>query len=92
MKEIKNFNIFGVHRKIQVLGRGGGRVTKNQYIWGNCLKKEDLGSLQIWGGGEFERKRGDVFGGGGGGGGVNTPMYTMLRSRNAIITNFEGWQ
>ena len=25
------------------------------------------------------------------GGGVDTPMYTMLRSRNAIITNFEGW-
>ena len=80
MKEIKNFNTFEVHRKIQVLGRvgwggvgsGGSRKTN---IYGGIRKKEGV----------------MFFEGGGGRGGVDTPMYTMLRSRNAIITNFEGW-
>ena len=44
---MKNFNVFGVHRKIQVLE---GAFMKNQYIpiyKGGCLKKGGLGSLQI---------------------------------------------
>ena len=77
MKEIKNFNTFEVHRKIQVLGRvgwggvGGGGSRKTN-IYGGIPKKEGVMFFE-------------------GGGGVDTPMYTMLRSRNAIITNFEGW-
>ena len=35
---MKNFNIMGIHGKIQFLGEGG--FTKNQYIGGNCLKRE----------------------------------------------------
>ena len=44
---MKNFNVFGVHGKIQVLEGG---FMKNQYIpiyRGDCLKKGGLGSLQI---------------------------------------------
>ena len=33
---MKNFNIMGVHRKIQF---SEGRFTKKQYIGGNCLKR-----------------------------------------------------
>ena len=33
---MKNFNIMGVHRKIQFLGGG---VMKNQYTGGNYLKR-----------------------------------------------------
>ena len=29
---MKNFNIFGVHWKVRLLGGEVGRVTKNQYI------------------------------------------------------------
>ena len=37
---MKNGNVFGVHGKIRFLGKGGGAgVTKNQYLWGDCLKK-----------------------------------------------------
>ena len=47
MKEIKNFNTFEVHRKIQVLGRvgwggvgsGGSRKTN---IYGGIRKKEGV--------------------------------------------------
>ena len=38
------FNVKGVHWKIWFLGRG---VTKNQYIGENCLKRENLDSLQV---------------------------------------------
>ena len=34
--KMKNFNIFGVHRKIQFLGAG---FLKNQYRWGDCIKR-----------------------------------------------------
>ena len=67
----KNFNILGVHGKIRVLGRRGGRgarveVTKKQYIGGDCLKREGTwtvcrfkkGTSQESGGGVFEGGRG----------------------------------
>ena len=38
------FNVKGVHWKIWFLGGG---VTKNQYIGENCLKRENLDSLQV---------------------------------------------
>ena len=34
---MKNFDIFGVHGKVRFLGGGG--VTKNQCIGGDCLKR-----------------------------------------------------
>ena len=33
----ENFNIMGVYSKILFYFRGGGGLTKNQYIGGNCL-------------------------------------------------------
>ena len=56
---MKNFNIMGVHRKIQFLGGG---VMKNQYTGGNYLKRggglgqvSDLrGACRRRGGGVFE--------------------------------------
>ena len=43
---MKNFNILGFHRKIQLLGGGG--FMKNQYRGGGCLKAgEGLDSLSI---------------------------------------------
>ena len=57
----KNFNIFGVHWKIQLL-RGGSRKTNTE--GGECLKRGGLGlSADLEGGGVFER-------------GVETPMHT----------------
>ena len=45
---MKNYNILGVHWKIQLLGVG---VTKNQYRRGDCVKGGgSLDSLLIWGG------------------------------------------
>ena len=48
---MKNFNIFGVHGKIQVLDGG---FMKNQYIGRDCLKGGGLDSLHISVGGVFE--------------------------------------
>ena len=48
---MKNFNIFGVHGKIQVLDGG---FMKNQYIGRDCLKRGGLDSLHISVGGVFE--------------------------------------
>ena len=57
MKEIKNFNTFEVHRKIQVLGRvgwggvGGGGSRKTN-IYGGIRKKEGVMFFEGgWGGG-----------------------------------------
>ena len=51
--------------------RGG--ITKNEYIGGNCLKREGLG--QFVGGSVFEE------------GGVDTQMLTMVNSKeNTIFT------
>ena len=60
---IKNFNIFWVHWKIQLL-RGGGRFTKNQYRSGGLPEKGgrlrqfvDLrGAWQERGGSVFEEE------------------------------------
>ena len=38
---MKNFNIFGVHWKIRLLGG----ILKNQYIGGDCLKGGGLGQF-----------------------------------------------
>ena len=56
---MKKFNIFGVHRKIRVLGTGGRVFTKNQYLeglaWiiyrfkGKPGKKEECGVFEGWG-------------------------------------------
>ena len=40
---MKNFNIYGVHWKIQFLGGGG--LMKNQYRGGGFPKKGDLGQF-----------------------------------------------
>ena len=67
---MKNFNIFGVHWKIRLLGRGGG-LEKTIYRE-DCLKRGlgqffDLrGAWQERGGGVFERET------------VHTPMPTMI--------------
>ena len=56
----ENFNVFGVHGKIQVLEGG---FSKNQYIWGDCLKRgggawtvcrSKRGAWQERGGGVFD--------------------------------------
>ena len=59
---MKNFNICGVYWKIRFLGR----LTKNQYRAGDCLK---TGVCKFKGG--LGKKEGGVFEG------VDTPMYTM---------------
>ena len=41
----------------------GGDLMKNQYRWGNCLKREGLDSLQIYGGAWQERGGGVCEGG-----------------------------
>ena len=41
---MKNFNILGVHWKIQLLE---GKFTKNQYREGDCLESGGLDILQI---------------------------------------------
>ena len=57
---MKNFNILGVHRKIQFLGGG---VTKNQYIGRDCLKK---GTWKVFRfkGEAWQEREGGVFEGG----------------------------
>ena len=46
---MKNFNITGVHWKIQFLGGGGGSRTNNIPMYrGELTKKGGLDSLQIW--------------------------------------------
>ena len=64
----KNFNIFGVHWKIRLLG---GYLGKPIYI-GRLPKKGGLGQFVGLGGG-LARKRGWCFSGGG-----DTPMLTMI--------------
>ena len=65
---MENFNIFGVHGKIQVLG--GWWCTKNQYIGGIALK--GMGGLgqfaDLGGGGTWQERGGGIFEGGLGGG------------------------
>ena len=75
---MKNFNIIGVHWKIQFLGGGwrrGGRFTKNKYIRGITQKgglrqfavlREEAWQKRV-GGGVFEWWW------------VDTPMYIMTR-------------
>ena len=66
---MKNFNILGVHWKIQLLGE----FEKNQYREGDCLKR---GAWTVcWFKGVLARKSGWCFWGGGGG---DNPMHTML--------------
>ena len=45
--KMKNFNILGVHRKMQILGGGGGGHKKPKYREGGLPKKGGLDSLQI---------------------------------------------
>ena len=55
---MKNFNIFGVHGKIRVLGK----VHKKPIYRGDCRKRGGWDSLQICvGGGGLARKRGWYF-------------------------------
>ena len=61
---MKNFVIFGVHWRIQLLG--WGMFPKNQYRGG--LPKKGVGASRQC------AKQGGVFEGGGGG---DTPMHTM---------------
>ena len=69
---MKNFNILGVHRKIQLLGeRGSSRKTSVEE--GGCLKKG--GAWTVWrfrGGGAWQEREWWCFLGG-----VDTPMHTM---------------
>ena len=69
----KNFNILGVHQKVQLLGR----FTKNQYRGGDCLKR-GLGQFDDLRGAWQERGGGGVFEG------VDTPIHTMM---NCICMN-----
>ena len=70
----KNFNVFGVHWKIQLL-RGGS--SQKIDIQGGLSKKRVLGQFADlrggWGGGGLGKKEGGgVFEGG------DTPMHTMI--------------
>ena len=73
---MKNFNIFGVHRKIRVLGG----VHKKPIYRGDCLKTGGGG-----GGGGGGRgcgfRGGGVRGGGGGGGGG---AWTVCRFKEGL--------
>ena len=54
---MKNFNIIWVH-----FFRGGwGCLQKTNIEGGDCLKRGDLDSLQIQGGGGLGKKEGNVF-------------------------------
>ena len=44
-KNLVTFKIIEVHRKSPFLGR---RITKNQYIGGNCLKRRRKGGGGAW--------------------------------------------
>ena len=37
----------GSQKNLIFKGEGGGGVTKNQYMWGNCLKRGGLDRVQI---------------------------------------------
>ena len=60
---MKNFNTMGVHCKTQFLGEG--RLQKNQYIEGNCLKRGAWTVCRFKEG--LAKKRGVGFFRGGGG-------------------------
>ena len=53
---MKNFNIMGVHWKIQFLGGGGGVHEKSLYR-GNCLKRQGLWTVCRF----LGQKEGDFF-------------------------------
>ena len=57
---MKNFNILGVHRKIQVLER----VHEKSIYRGDCLKREGLGQFVDLRGGAWQERGGGVFEGG----------------------------
>ena len=61
---MKNFNILGVHRKIQVLR---GEFTKNQYIGRDCLKRGVAWTVSGFKGRLGKKEGGGVYEGGGGG-------------------------
>ena len=65
---MKNFNIFGVHQKTQVLGGG---VHEKPIYRGGCLKRGGLGQFADLRGGGLASIRGGVFSRGG------NPMQTM---------------
>ena len=69
---MKNFNIVGVHWKIQILEG----VYEKPIYRGNCLKRGFGQFADLRGGGGF-LKEGVVFSRGGGGG--DTPLHTMER-------------
>ena len=58
--KMKNFNILGVHWKVQLLGG----FMKNQYRGWDCLKRWGLDSLSIYKGGLSKKEGGGVFEGG----------------------------
>ena len=64
---MKNFNILGVHRKIQVLGGGHKKPIYREH----CLKRGPWKTCRFTGG--LGKKEGVVFLKGG----VDTPMHTM---------------
>ena len=55
---MKNFNIFGVHQKTQVLGGG---VHEKPIYRGGCLKRGGLGQFADLRGGGLATKRRLVF-------------------------------
>ena len=65
---MKNFNIFGVHQKTQVLGGG---VHEKPIYRGGCLKRGAWTVCRFKGGGLGKYKGGGVFSRGG------NPMQTM---------------
>ena len=64
----KNFNIFGVHWKIRLLGG----ILKNQYIGEDCLKRGETWAV-CWFKRGHDKKEGWCFSRG-----VDTPMPTMI--------------
>ena len=67
---MENFNILGVHWKIQLLG---GEFTKNRHRGGGLPKKEGAWTVFRFKGGLGKKERGVLLRGGG----VDTPMHTM---------------
>ena len=67
---MKNFNIVGVHWKIQILEG----VYEKPIYRGNCLKRGFGQFADLRGGGGLPERGGGVFEGGG-----DTPMHTMER-------------
>ena len=57
-----NFNILGVLWEIQHLREGGG-FTKNQYIWGDCLKMGGAWTVCLFKG-AWQERGGECFWGG----------------------------